>query len=217
MGHGVFFGEKPWDAHVLQQWLFILLLFMKLTQALFPISPYSTECCSDVPVPAYPPEGSPSLLHLEPQHCSDRCLSPAAHHQLFTWSALLLIRWVIWGGEESWDALKPETRKAAGKGRADHISRSREREWEFMDVGLPICTSKSWHPGGCVNLWWNHSIALMNVHTYRQHTACADSSFTDVSVLRQTGNRASSVRSEEVGGELPLAQRLHVALRFHPT
>ncbi len=80
-----------------------------------PISPYSTECCSDVPAPAYPPEVSPSLLHLEPQPCLDRCLSPAAHHQLFTWSAPLLIRWLIWEGEETRDALKPETKRQQGR------------------------------------------------------------------------------------------------------
>lgn len=141
MGHGVFFGEKPWDAHVLQQWLFILLLFMKLTQALFPISPYSTECCSDVPVPAYSPEGSPSLLHLEPQHCSDRCLSPAAHHQLFTWSALLLIRWVIWGVRRAgtlWN-LRPE-RQQGREGRITSPDRERESEsswmWDYRFVHL---------------------------------------------------------------------------------
>ena len=124
------------------------------------------------------------------------------------------------GGEESWDALKPETeRQQEREGRitSPDREREREREWEFMDVGLPICTSKSWHSGGCVNLWWNHSITLMNVHTYHQHTACADSSFTDVSVLRQTGNRASFVRSEKLGGELLLTQRLHVALGFPRT
>ena len=93
-----------------------------------PISPYSTECCSDVPVPAYPPEVSPSLLHLEQQHCSDRCLSPAAHHQLFTWSALLLIRWVIWGVRRAgtlWNLRPKGSRK--GKG-GSHLQIERERE-----------------------------------------------------------------------------------------
>lgn len=89
-------------------------------------------------------------------------------------------------------------------------------EGEFIDVGLPICTSKSWHPGGFINHWWNHRITLMNVHTYHQHTACAGCSFTDVSVLRQTGNRASTVGSEKVVVELSLAKRLHVALTLHP-
>lgn len=37
-------------------------------------------------------------------------------------------------------------RGTAGKGRADHNSRSKKRgemERVFIDVGLPICTSKS--------------------------------------------------------------------------
>lgn len=47
-------------------------------------SAHTAECCNDVPAPAYPPEVSRSLLHLEPQPSLDQCLSPAARHQLFT-------------------------------------------------------------------------------------------------------------------------------------
>lgn len=80
-----------------------------------------------------------------------------------------------------------------GRGRS-HLQieweRKTEMEGEFIDVELPICTSKSWHPGGLINLWWNLRITLMNVHTYHRHIARADKSFADVSVLRQTGSKA---------------------------
>lgn len=133
MGLGVCFWEKPWDAHVLQQWLLSFYSSWNWHKHWIPISPYSTECCSDVPVPAYPPEGSPSLLHLEPQHCLDRCLSPAAHHQLFTWSALLLIRWVIWGVRRAgmlWN-LRPE-RQQGREGQITSPDRERESESSWM-------------------------------------------------------------------------------------
>lgn len=153
----------------------------------------STECCSGVPAPAYPPEVSPSLLHLEPQPSSDRSLSPAARHQLFTWSALLLIRWLIWEEWREMRCFETWDQEAAGKegkgGSHLHIER-REMEREFIDVGLPICSPKSWHPGEFINLWWNHRITLMNVHMDHQHGTRADRSFTGVGLLRQSGSRA---------------------------
>lgn len=63
------------EAHVVQLWLFILFLFMKLT-AESGAAAYLRPLV--LPRRLLPP------LHLEPQTRPDRCLSPVARHQLFT-------------------------------------------------------------------------------------------------------------------------------------
>lgn len=89
-------------------------------------------------------------------------------------------------------------------------------EREFIDVGLPICTSKSWHPGGLLNLWWNHRITLMNVHTYHQHIARADSSFADVSVLGQTGNKSINSEKWEGGSGASVSPKIACCTHITP-
>lgn len=69
-----------------------------------------------------------------------------------------------------------ETWEAVRKRRVNHSS----RDAALMDLGLPICTSKSWHPKGLLNVWWNQRITLMDTQMYRQHCARARSSFSHV-------------------------------------